>query len=148
MTKKQKDVLWILGTLLLVAAGLAATEDRQLAVFGLALIPLFFACWGLSYLLAGSRNREIAKNLTEQERETLEDMTGDFGRNVGLFFGCPTAVLCGLLYYLTNKSWLVAFVTFVVCVLVWIPFGWKKRGEINNFLWQTRWAKQNPNSAM
>jgi hypothetical protein len=147
MTKLQKNILRILGTLLLLAAGSAATGDRQLVLFSLGLIPFFFACWGLSYLLMGNRNREIVKNLTDDERDTVQKMSGDLGRHLGLFCVVPTVVLCGLLYFATNKSWLVAFVSFVACMVFSLPYCLKKRAKMRDFVRQTQWARENPETA-
>ncbi len=84
----------VIGTV--CAAGFYALGFEVFALFSLGLIPFAFGCWGLSIILAGSRSREIAANMTTDERLQLNEMARAYGRRIAIPF-LPVVVLVMLL---------------------------------------------------
>ena len=90
MTKK-KDIWICILVPILLSLMLFLSGETQWAIFSLALIPLFFICWGLSILLSGRRLREVEKHMTEEERQQFNQLAKTYGKKVALFFAIPVA---------------------------------------------------------
>ena len=136
-------VAFILPLLLASMAALAwSAGDRLVAIFGIAVIPVIFICWGLSSFLAGPERREIARHMTNDERNQLSRMGGYFGLKVGLFFAAPIASAAVLAYYASGPT-LVAFgIVFVVGLIVGLPILHHQSKPIRAFLYHTEYAKR------
>src|SRR5262245_1574890 len=58
--------------------------DYVWAWIGLGFIPFAFGCWGLSWLLQSSHTRDLFRNLTDLEREQLNEMSRALGWTLSL----------------------------------------------------------------
>jgi hypothetical protein len=157
MNDKSKAVLLILlfgfvCPLILYVSGL-----RFLGKVGFGLIPLFVVCWGLSYLMTGSRERELWANVTDEERERLKEMVRAYGRSIPFrivpVVAIAIAVQFGLIYFNSNDPWgylmqnqlLAAGImlgAIVVGTLINLPAMIRQRRQINEFLLQTDYARR------
>jgi hypothetical protein len=134
------------------------------ALVGLGFIPFFFGCWALSWLLAGSRNREIWAHLTAQEREQAFEMSRAFGKRMGRWL-LPVGFLMMILamlgflcasrlhpqgvegvgdYVLQNQLVVLeAGLAIVVAgVLVFLPAALRQRRAMTDFFGQTEYARR------
>jgi hypothetical protein len=126
---------------------------------GVGFIPFAFVCWGLSWLLAGSRNREIYANLTADERERLTQMARAYGLRMvarGLpVVGLPMLVAysVGLVllgprgmfdYLLGNQAQVLAaaLVLLLVGLCILFPAMIKQRRAMMAFFRQTEYARR------
>ena len=142
MSDQFKVVLRIIGVLSLLPLFFWALGNTQVAILSLSLVPLFFVCWGLSTVLAGQNRREIAKNLTDAERRTLDEMQRSYGRKVGYFFAIPIAIISVSVSYFFDKSLAIFICSMVVTSIVASPFLYRMSQSIRDFHFQTEYAKK------
>ena len=141
MNDQLKSVLLIIGFLLLMALFQWAVGNTQLVPYSLALIPLFFLGWGLSLLLMGRKRREIAKNLTDEERRSLTEMSRSYGWMIGLYFAPPLAFISALVYFAFHESLLAGGISLLAGFIVESPILYRLARPMRDFYFQTEYAK-------
>jgi hypothetical protein len=127
------------GILVLVAVYKWQRGDTPLALLTIAIIPLFFVCWGLSYLLAGRKRREIARNLTDEERAQLEHMSGRFGLKMGFMFALPLSIASAIAHAYYGP--IGCGIVFIVGLAATMPFAYRMAKPVRQFLWNTQYAR-------
>ncbi len=109
----------------------------------LAQIPLLFLGWGLSRLLAGGVMRDIAKHLTDQEREESTRLAEEYGGKMGMFAAGPFAILCAMLYTLWGVTSVLPYaILFCIVMVLASPLMIKHRKKMRIFMHSTEYAKQ------
>ena len=141
MDGQLKSVPLIIGFPLLLALLEWAVGNTQVALFSLALIPSFLVCWGLSLLLAGRKRREIAKNLTDGERQALNEMSRSFGRKIALYFAIPLGIISVLACYVFHESLLAGGISPVAGLIVGSSILYRLTRPMPDFYFQTEYAK-------
>jgi hypothetical protein len=109
----------------------------------LAQIPLLFLVWGLSRLLAGGVMRDIAKHLTDQEREESTRLAEEYGGKMGMYAAAPFAILCAMLYMLWGVTSILPYVAvFFIFIILVSPFMIKHWKKTRAFMLSTEYAKK------
>lgn len=124
--------------LLMIAWQAWQCGDIKLAVATIAIIPFGFACWGLSNLIAGAQLREIARNLTDEERTHVEQLAAQYVHRMGLRL-IPVGLIASAAYW---SYGLVACVAVAAIGLVaGIPFGIRQFRQQRDYLMNTEYAR-------
>jgi hypothetical protein len=140
--KKVLPVLLILGFLLYEARSAYNSGEQLFFYMYLALIPLFFVCWGLSFLVSGGTVREIAKHLTDEERAESARLALSYGCKLGLFVAVPLGVMCVWCYlFLDIRSPLAYVAVFCIVMLLASPFMFRHWKKMRAFMLSTKYAK-------
>jgi len=141
MNDALKAIGIIVGFSLILALSQWSLGNNGMALLCLGLIPFAFVCWGLSWLLAGSRRREIARHFTDAEREQFTRLARSYGRKCGLIFALPVFVLVAIF---PARSPLAAVVVCAAATLVGLPFAFRVARPMRDFYGTTEYASQQP----
>ena len=143
MSDKYRN-LWVFVATWLVAAIHWLLGHHETALEWLALTPLFLMVWGLSALLAGPERRDIARHMTERERQQLNAMVRQFGKGWGIPVALPFLVLF-LAFVLSGGNETAHMATLVAALILALPIGvWRTRSwrrSWSQFLYETDYAR-------
>lgn len=140
LSKHFKGVPLFIGCMSLCSLVYWAGGDKQLAIFYLSLIPLYFVGWGLSIVLAGRKRRKISKNLTDAERKSLDEMAKSYLWKSLYLFGIPSLIIVVTADLFFDES--IAVYSFVICNLLSFPFIYRMGQPIRKFYFETEYAKK------
>ena len=161
MSDKLKAILLILAIGTICPVLLSVAGHRLLGTIFIGFIPFAFTCWGLSHLLTGSRGREICANLSDEEREQLNDMARAYGRRIGFrllpLIAIGMAVLFAPMFFDPNRpsddliqnqrqALRVMLGVVVVGTLINLPAGIRQHKRTKEFLLQTEYARRKDSS--
>lgn len=138
-----KFILLVTFTTLIISGCFYMIGYKKMSLISLVLVPcVVLAGLGLSYVVSGSRCREIEKHLTNEERETLKEIARTYGKKMGLLLAAPVGILYCLVYLLfaLEKPFLYILPA-ILALVVGFLFGTEYRKAIKEFLMKTSYAR-------
>ncbi len=114
----------------------------MLAVLYAGLLPLFFICWGLSVLFW----RKTVKELTQRQRDQMEDMGRAAGWRIGAYAAAPCGLAVGFMHLVGASDVAIGLVVSLVLLPWTVVVGVNERRKTLRFLGDCRQAANDPNA--